>query len=118
MAKKEERATLGLDSDDEGEVLEATADTAGSNGAPTVQPPTEQPPKPATKIERRGRVRDAQRPTCPNCTRGDEIVRCTATSSRDLFTWYACDNDCGYRVKMPRPELNRRRPPQPDLSQR
>lgn len=115
MAKKEERTTLGLDSDDEGEVLEATADTAAASAAAVEQ---ESPAKPATKIERRGRVRDAQRPLCPNCSHGEKIVRCTATSSRDLFTWYGCDNNCGYKVKIVRPEIQRRRPPQPDLSSR
>lgn len=113
MAKKEERTTLGLDADDE--VVGAMPEAAATSATPANQVENA---KPATKVERRGRVRDAHRPNCPNCSTEEKIVRCTATSSRDLFTWYACDNECGYRVKIPRPELNRRGPQRLDLSHR
>lgn len=73
------------------EDLENLTETDAANGLT----PTE---------ETRGRQGDQARPTCPQCSTPEKPVLLTAASTRSLFTWYGCD--CGYRVKVPRPNIN------------
>lgn len=45
-------------------------------------------------------------PTCPNCVGGDGMpLTCKSQGAKQLFTWYVCPNNCGFRMKQPRPDL-------------
>jgi hypothetical protein len=47
------------------------------------------------------RTRQTAGPECPNCP--GKV--CVAQSTKTLFTWYVCPDNCGFRVKIPRPDL-------------
>jgi hypothetical protein len=47
------------------------------------------------------RPRQTAGPACPNCP--GKV--CVAQSTKQLFTWYVCQDNCGFRVKIARPDL-------------
>lgn len=98
---------LGLD-----DVPAANSSPETPPSTPPKEDPAETPPsgkkkgkkeEPTTAKPRQG---DENRPRCPNCSQGETVVLCTATSTQPLFTYYACPNGCGYTEKKPRPKFS------------
>ncbi len=45
-------------------------------------------------------------PVCPNCSVKDqEPVLTVSQGTKQLFTWFVCPHNCGFRLKVPRPDL-------------
>jgi hypothetical protein len=52
--------------------------------------------------------RQSNAPVCPNCSEPEEPVLCKSNRSDPFFTRYYCPNDCGFSVKVARPDLRKR----------